>query len=122
MEPTRNIFAEIIEDLSLTGAKDLRGVVALVLEWDTDDVENLKLGVILEEFEKQTGRKAKTVSKSLTRIVAHIWQFANEAVLREIYLGHLPAYCPSPKSFIIRLVYFEQNRRNRMEGDKVVSL
>ena len=122
MEPTRNIFAEIIEDLSLTGAKDLRGVVTLVLKWDADDVENLKLGLVLEEFEKQTGRKPKTVSKSLTRIVVHIWQFANEAVLREIYLGHLPPYCPSPKSFIIRLVYFEQNLRERMESDRVVSL
>ncbi len=116
MEDNRDIIAEIREDLSSVGCRDLRGVVALASNRDIDGMESLKMGVVLKEFEKQTGRKPRTVSKSLTRTTTRIWEFGNKAVLRELYFGSLPSCRPSPKSFIIRLAYFERRRKRQMGG------
>ncbi len=116
MENSRDIIAEISSDLGSVGCKDLRGVVALVLEWDIDGVERLRMGTVLNEFEKQTGRKSRTVSKSLARITISILEFGNKDALKEIYQGRLPFLRPTPKSFIIRLAYFEKRRKKQMGG------
>ena len=94
MEDTRDIIAEIIGDISSIGYKDLRGVVALAAERDIDGVEYLQMGTILGEYEKMTGRKAQTVSKSLGRITAIMWESGNRDVFRELYQGHLPSTWP----------------------------
>lgn len=116
MKDNRDIIAEISGDLGSVGYGDLRGVVALTSEKDTDGLEYLKIGAVLEEFGKQTGRKPKTVSKSLARATAVIWETGNKDALREIYHGYLPSSRPSPKSFIIRLAYFEKQRKEQMGG------
>ncbi len=116
MENSRDIIAEISSDLGSVGCKDLRGVVALILERDIDGVERLRMGTVLNEFEKQTGRKSRTVSKSLARITISIWEFGNKDALKEIYQGRLPSLRPTPKSFIIRLAYFEKRRKEQMGG------
>lgn len=116
MKNDRDIIAEISSDLGSVGCKDLRGIVALASERDIDGVECLRMESVLDEFEKQTGRKARTVSKSLTRITASIWEFGNKEVLEEIYHGHLPALRPTPKNFIIRLAYFEKRRKGQTGG------
>nr|WP_325240187.1 hypothetical protein [uncultured Oscillibacter sp.] len=51
MENSRDIIAEISEDLGSAGCKDLRGIVALASERDIDGLERLKLGTVLDEFE-----------------------------------------------------------------------
>lgn len=116
MENNRDIIAEIIGDLGSAGCKDLRGVVALASEHDIDGVERLRMGTVLDEFERRTGRKSRTVSKSLARIMDSIWESGSKDVLREIYQGHLPSPRPSPKSFIIRLVYFEKRLKGQTGG------
>lgn len=116
MEDNRDIIAEISADLGSAGCRDLRGVVALASEWDIDGMEHLRMGTVLDEFEKRTGRKPKTVSKSLARVTAAIWESGNKVVLRELYHGHLPASRPTPKNLIIRLAYFERRRKGRIGG------
>lgn len=116
MEDNRDIIAEIGADLGSAGCIDLRGVVALASEWDIDGMERLRMGTVLAEFEKRTGRKPKTVSKSLARITAAIWESGNKVVLKEIYNGYPPPSRPTPKSFIIRLAYYERRRKKRMRG------
>ena len=111
MENNRDIIAEITEDLGSAGCKDLRGIVALASKRDIDGLERLRMGTVLDEFEKQSGRKSQTVSKSLARITAAIWNSGNKLVLKELYHGHQPSSRPTPKSFIIRLAYFERRRK-----------
>ena len=115
MEDTRDIIAEIIGDISSIGYIDLRGVGAMAAEREIDGVEYLQMGTILGEYEKMTGRKAQTVSKSLGRITAIMWESGNRDVFRELYQGHLPSTCPSPKSLVIRLAYFERRRKRQMK-------
>lgn len=116
MEDKRDIIAEISGDLSSIGCGDLRGIVALASERDIDGMEHLHMGNLLDEFELRTGRKSKTVSKSLARITTSIWETGNKNALQELYHGYPPSSRPSPKSFIIRLAYFERRRKRRMGG------
>lgn len=97
MEDNRDIIAEISVDLGSVGCIDLRGIVALAPEWDIEGIERFRMGTVLDEFEKRTGRKPKTVSKSLARITAAIWESGNKVVLKEIYHGYLPASRPTPR-------------------------
>ena len=116
MEDNTDSLAEISGDLGSAGYKDLRGIVALASEHDIDGVERLRMGTVLDEFERRTGRNPRTVSKSLARMTASIWESGNTDALKEIYQGHLPSIRPTPKSFIIRLVYFEKRLKNRTGG------
>lgn len=116
MENKRDIIAEIVEDLSSVGCKDLRGIVALVSEREIDGGENLRMSTILDLFEKQTGRKPQTVFKSLARITDTIWESGNKAVLKELYHGRLPSLRPTPKNFIVRIVYFEKECKNQIKN------
>lgn len=116
MDEKRDIIAEIGGELGSVGWGDLRGVVALTSERDSDGLEYLKMETVLKEFERQTGRKSKTVSKSLARATAIIWESGNRDALREIYHGCLPPCRPMPKSLIIRLAYFERQRREQRGG------
>ena len=117
MDESRDIIAEIGGNLGSVGCGDLRGVVALTLERDIEGLEYLKMETVLEEFEGRTGRKATTVSKSLGRVTTAIWESGNKDALREVYHGYLPSCRPSPKSLIIRLAYYERQRRERKGGD-----
>ena len=116
MRNDRDIIAELSGDLGSVGYRDLRVAVALVSEWDINGVEQLKMGEIAQSVAMQTQRKAKTVSKSLARITIVIWESGDKGIWKELYNGHLPAFRPTPKNFIIRLAYFERQCKRLTGG------
>ena len=65
MEDTQDLIFEIEGNVGSVGSSDLLGVVSLVM---TGGTEALHLGKTSDSFEQQTGKKAKTVSRSLARI------------------------------------------------------
>ncbi len=103
MESTEDLIFEIGGNVGAIGSSDLQGVVSLVM---TGEAEPLHLGRTLDSFEQQTGRKAKTVSRSLARATTNIWESGNKKILRQVYSDHLPADCPTPKNFIMRLAEY----------------
>ena len=64
MEDTQDLIFEIEGNVGSVGSSDLLGVVSLVM---TGGTEALHLGKTSDSFEQQTGKKAKTVSRSLAR-------------------------------------------------------
>lgn len=100
MEDTQDLIFEIEGNVGSVGSSDLLGVVSLVM---TGGTEALHLGKTSDSFEQQTGKKAKTVSRSLARTTTNIWETGNKKILRQVYSNHLPVERPTPKNFIIRL-------------------
>ena len=71
MEDTQDLIFEIEGNVGSVGSSDLLGVVSLVM---TGGTEALHLGKTSDSFEQQTGKKAKTVSRSLARTTTNIWE------------------------------------------------
>ena len=69
MEDTQDLIFEIEGNVGSVGSSDLLGVVSLVM---TGGTEALHLGKTSDSFEQQTGKKAKTVSRSLARTTTNI--------------------------------------------------
>ena len=112
MENTQDLIFEIGRNVGAVGSSDLQGVVSLVMTSETDA---LHLGKTLDSFEQQTGRKAKTVSRSLARTTTNIWETGNKKILRQVYSNHLPADRPTPKNFIIRLAEYLKRQTIRKQ-------
>lgn len=112
MENTQDLIFEIGGNVGAVGSSDLQGVVSLVMTSETDA---LHLGKTLDSFEQQTGRKAKTVSRSLARTTTNIWETGNKKILRQVYSNHLPADRPTPKNFIIRLAEYLKRQTIRKQ-------
>ena len=79
MEDTQDLIFEIEGNVGSVGSSDLLGVVSLVM---TGGTEALHLGKTSDSFEQQTGKKAKTVSRSLARTTTNIWETGNKNILR----------------------------------------
>ena len=112
MENTQDLIFEIGGNVGAVGSSDLQGVVSLVMTSETDA---LHLGKTLDSFEQQTGRKAKTVSRSLARTTTNIWETGNKKILRQVYSNHLPVERPTPKNFIIRLAEYLKRQTIRKQ-------
>ena len=87
MENKQDLIFEIGGNVGTIGSSDLQGVVSLVMD---SEIDALHLGKTLDSFEQQTGRKAKTVSRSLARTTTNIWETGNKKILRQVYSNHLP--------------------------------
>ena len=92
MEDTQDLIFEIEGNVGSVGSSDLLGVVSLVM---TGGTEALHLGKTSDSFEQQTGKKAKTVSRSLARTTTNIWETGNKKILRQVYSNHLPVERPT---------------------------
>ena len=112
MEDTQDLIFEIEGNVGSVGSSDLLGVVSLVM---TGGTEALHLGKTSDSFEQQTGKKAKTVSRSLARTTTNIWETGNKKILRQVYSNHLPADRPTPKNFIIRLAEYLKRQTIRKQ-------
>ena len=88
MEDTQDLIFEIEGNVGSVGSSDLLGVVSLVM---TGGTEALHLGKTSDSFEQQTGKKAKTVSRSLARTTTNIWETGNKKILRQVY-SNSPAF------------------------------
>lgn len=95
MEDTQDLIFEIEGNVGSVGSSDLLGVVSLVM---TGGTEALHLGKTSDSFEQQTGKKAKTVSRSLARTTTNIWETGNKKILRQCYsnLNHTSAAYTTP--------------------------
>ena len=112
MEDTQDLIFEIEGNVGSVGSSDLLGVVSLVM---TGGTEALHLGKTSDSFEQQTGKKAKTVSRSLARTTTNIWETGNKKILRQVYSNHLPVERPTPKNFIIRLAEYLKRQTIRKQ-------
>ena len=112
MEDTQDLIFEIEGNVGSVGSSDLLGVVSLVM---TGGTEALHLGKTSDSFEQQTGKKAKTVSRSLARTTTNIWETGNKKILRQVYSNHLPVERPTPKNFIIRLAEYLKRQTIALE-------
>ena len=98
MEDTQDLIFEIEGNVGSVGSSDLLGVVSLVM---TGGTEALHLGKTSDSFEQQTGKKAKTVSRSLARTKKQLTfgRLETKKILRQVYSNHLPVERPTPKKF-----------------------
>jgi len=85
MEDTQDLIFEIEGNVGSVGSSDLLGVVSLVM---TGGTEALHLGKTSDSFEQQTGKKAKTVSRSLARTTTNIWETGNKATIFRLNVLH----------------------------------
>ena len=121
MESTQDLIFEIGGNVGAVGSSDLQGVVSLVMSC-SGEMEPLHLGRTLDSFEQQTGRKAKTVSRSLARTTTNIWESGNKTILRQVYGDHLPADRPTPKNFIMRLAEYLKRQTTRKQDSSLNKL
>lgn len=112
MEDTQDLIFEIEGNVGSVGSSDLLGVVSLVM---TGGTEALHLGKTSDSFEQQTGKKAKTVSRSLARTTTNIWETGNKKILRQVYSNHLSVERPTPKNFIIQLAEYLKRQTIRKQ-------